>query len=192
MIRRFTTLPALLGITALSLIGCGAPEEEKPFQAVHEDGSVFECTGFSADSCKYVSGPAAESEALYAQEQAEKAALDTGVAGFKIVESSDSMIVSENGTEATFTVSLTSEPTGSVELILTSGDETEVSIVGSSQWNSVNQKKLYFSGYNWHEPQTVTVKGVADCIGDSGSTSPITVAIDKWRTSDSRYKELNS
>lgn len=186
MIHKFTVAPALLGITALGLIGCGAAEEEgKAFQAVHqEDGSVMECTGASADSCKWVSGPKAEAEAAF---QAQVTAGDTGVAGMTLTKSSESMEVSENGTSSTFTVVLTSRPTDNVRLMLSNSDSDNSEITVSTGFSN----DLTFDQWDWNVPRTVTVTGLDDCEGDGSVASNITVSVDKNLTLDTRYNDIS-
>jgi len=66
--------------------------------------------------------------------------------------------VTEDGqTVATFTVLLTSEPTGTVEIGISSSDPSE---------GTASLAALTFGAANWDEPQTVTVTGVDDWLDD--------------------------
>jgi FtsP/CotA-like multicopper oxidase with cupredoxin domain len=60
-------------------------------------------------------------------------------------------------TSATFTVTLTSQPTGSANFVLTSNDTSE---------GTVSPANLTFTTSNWNTPQTVTVTGVDDTVVD--------------------------
>ncbi|ABS27125.1 Calx-beta domain-containing protein [Anaeromyxobacter sp. Fw109-5] len=64
---------------------------------------------------------------------------------------------SEAGTSATFTVVLTSQPTASVTVPVSSSDTTEGTVAPAS---------LVFTTANWNAPQTVTVTGVDDAAVD--------------------------
>ncbi|HPM85381.1 MAG TPA: cadherin repeat domain-containing protein, partial [Candidatus Anammoximicrobium sp.] len=81
---------------------------------------------------------------------------DNDTAGIEV--SAISSDVTEDGqTVATFTVWLTSEPTGTVEIGISSSDPSE---------GTVSPAALTFDAANWHEPQTVTVTGVDDWLDD--------------------------
>jgi len=63
----------------------------------------------------------------------------------------------EDGTTATFTVSLASQPTDGVTIGVSSSDTTE---------GTVNYSSLTFTALNWDADQTVTVTGVNDFVID--------------------------
>jgi hypothetical protein len=84
-----------------------------------------------------------------------------------------SLITTETGDSDTFTVVLTSEPTGSVTINLSSSDTTE---------GTVSPTSLTFTPGNWNTPQSATVTGVDDAVDEgnidycvnatSGSSDP--------------------
>ncbi len=63
----------------------------------------------------------------------------------------------EAGGSATFTVVLTSAPTGNVRIPVTSANTSE---------GTVSPSELVFTTENWNSPQTVTVTGVDDSVDD--------------------------
>lgn len=67
------------------------------------------------------------------------------------------LVTTENGGSATFTVTLTSQPTADVTVALSSSDTTEGTVAPAS---------LLFTPLNWSVAQTVTVTGVADAVDD--------------------------
>lgn len=78
--------------------------------------------------------------------------------------------VSENGTTATFTARLATQPAADVTLIVETLDATEASIAGSTSRNFV------FTTSNWQTAQTITITGVDDAVtdGDIGFSIRIT------------------
>eukprot|EP01059_Diplonema_ambulator_P000341 TRINITY_DN10278_c1_g4_i1.p1 TRINITY_DN10278_c1_g4~~TRINITY_DN10278_c1_g4_i1.p1 ORF type:complete len:6273 (+),score=1514.01 TRINITY_DN10278_c1_g4_i1:2553-18821(+) len=86
----------------------------------------------------------------------------------------------EKGGTATFTVVLTSQPTSSVTMTISSSDTTE---------GTVSPTSLTFSASTWNIPSTVTVTGVDDLVADgniafSAITAPIT-------SLDPKYNNVN-
>lgn len=75
---------------------------------------------------------------------------------FGVVVSAISGNVSEDGTTATFTVNLTSEPLGDVTIDLSSSDTSEGLVPGA----------LFFPAVNWATTATITVTGVDDEVDD--------------------------
>lgn len=67
------------------------------------------------------------------------------------------LITSERGLEASFTVVLRSEPSSAVTVSFSNSDESEVSLSTST---------LNFDASNWSTPQTVVVRGVDDLTTD--------------------------
>ena len=67
--------------------------------------------------------------------------------------SKTTLSVSEAGTSTTFTLALTSQPTGSVTFSVTNPSPTQM---------SVTPLFLTFTGDNWSTPQTVTVTATND------------------------------
>ena len=92
---------------------------------------------------------------------------DDETAGFD-VSTANPLIVSESGTEATFTVALTAAPLSQVTLAVVSNDATEV---------SVDTILLPFNSTNWNSPQSVVIRGVDDGAVDGDIESTLTIKI---------------
>lgn len=109
--------------------------------------------------------------------------LGTDTAGFTVTPTT--LTTSENGTTASFTVALTSQPTAPVTVSLQPSDPTQ---------GSLSQSTLTFNASDWNVAQTVTVTGLdsymttpsqtyqitgsassADANYDGMSTTPVTV-----------------
>ncbi|MGK5091250.1 Calx-beta domain-containing protein [Deltaproteobacteria bacterium TL4] len=106
---------------------------------------------------------------------------DDETAGFTI--SGLSKNTAEEGTTATFTVKLTSQPTGNVMLNVAASDSTE---------GTVSPSILTFTTANWNANQTVTVTGVEDEIADGNQDYTIQLTINAGSTPDiSGYASLN-
>ncbi len=88
---------------------------------------------------------------------------------------------SETGTSLTFTVVLTSQPTGDVTISLASSNPAE---------GAVSPASLTFTAASWNTPQTVTVTGVDDFVADG--TQPYTVAIGPATSTDTGYGGLSA
>jgi len=94
--------------------------------------------------------------------------------GVVIVEDEDSpglhaigssKYTSEDGTSVTFDVSLYTQPSDTVTVIIKSSDITEGVLV-DADGNPVEELVLIFTPDNWNVPQTITVQGVPDGIVD--------------------------
>ena len=105
-------------------------------------------------------------------------AADIDPTDFLVSETGGSTIVSETGTTDTFDVVLHALPTGTVVIDVTSGDTGECTVSPSS---------LTFTNLDWDTPQTVTVTGVDDLIGDGTQNTNITLSIDQVSTTASEY-----
>jgi hypothetical protein len=104
---------------------------------------------------------------------------DDETAGFAIVPASG-LTTSESGSTANFTVALTSEPSASVLLSLSSSDSSE---------GTAGPTTLSFTAANWDTPRTVTITGVDDLIVDGNQIySIVTAAV---VSSDTNYSGLN-
>ncbi len=88
---------------------------------------------------------------------------------------------SEDGTQATFTVRLNSQPTAGVTISLDSNDLTEGTVAPSS---------LTFTALTWSAPQTATVTGVDDFVTD-GNMAYTLVTIGDMTTADAFYRGLD-
>jgi len=103
---------------------------------------------------------------------------DNDTAGFTISAMSGNTV--EDGTTGTFTVKLTSQPTASVTIGVTSSDTTE---------GTVSPATLTFSTANWNANQTVTVTGVDDAIIDGNQTYSLVLAA--ATSGDGNYNGVN-
>ncbi|NJR59480.1 MAG: type I secretion C-terminal target domain-containing protein [Cyanobacteria bacterium CRU_2_1] len=92
--------------------------------------------------------------------------------------SNTTLTTSEDGTNASFQVALTSQPTDPVTITLTNGDPTE---------GSLSTTTLTFTSANWNQPQTVTVTGIDDPTVDGDV--PYTIDVSASST-DTRYDTL--
>jgi hypothetical protein len=86
----------------------------------------------------------------------------------------------EGGGKATFTVALTSQPTGNVSVTVSSGNTKE---------GTVSPASLAFTANNWGSPQTVTVTGVDDSIVDGNQTYTVTFKT-AASSADAKYAQL--
>jgi hypothetical protein len=93
---------------------------------------------------------------------------DDDVAGFDVVETSGSTLVSEGGTTDGFTVTLTAQPTSDVVLSVASTDASEATATPAT---------LTFTPANWSAAQTVTVTGVDDALIDGDQASSIRISV---------------
>ena len=73
-----------------------------------------------------------------------------------IVSPTSGLVTGEDGSSATFTVVLDSEPTDDVVITFTSSDTTEGSVTSS----------VTFTSANYNSPQTITVTGTNDNVDD--------------------------
>ena len=106
---------------------------------------------------------------------------DNDTAGVTV--SAISSHTTEAGGTATFTMVLTSQPTGDVVIDSASDDSTEGTVTGGSQ--------LTFTTVNWATPQTVTVTGVDDFVDDGNITYSIVTTMNTGLTADATYDAIN-
>jgi WD40 repeat protein len=104
--------------------------------------------------------------------------LDTGLTNPAYLSTTTSLVTSETGTTATFTVVLTSEPLAPVTINLATSVADE---------GSLSQSTLTFTPSNWNVAQTVTVTGLDDHIVHGDQTYEITGTA---TSSDSNYNGL--
>src|SRR5690606_26183483 len=74
-----------------------------------------------------------------------------------LVEPISGLMTSEGGLTDTFTIVLTTEPTATVTIPLSSSDSGE---------GTVSPSSVTFTPADWDDPQTVTVTGVNDDVDD--------------------------
>ena len=105
--------------------------------------------------------------------------VDNDSAGFLVVPTVG-LTTTEAGGQATFTIRLTSQPTSSVTVALTSSATDE---------GTVSPASLTFTAANWNAPQTVTVTGIDDDIADGNA--PYTIVTAAAVSADANYGGLN-
>ena len=89
------------------------------------------------------------------------------------------LITGENGVNASFQVVLGNAPTADVVIGISSSNSNE---------GTVSPASLTFTPSNWSQPQTVTVKGVDDCVVDGNVTYKAVIA--KAVSTDANYNSL--
>ena len=104
--------------------------------------------------------------------------IDNDVAGINI--SSVTGTTSEDLTSATFTITLNSEPTADVTIVISSDDMSE---------GIVSPATVTFNSSNWNSPSTITVTGVDDAIADGNQTYHIVIGAAS--SSDVNYNGVN-
>ena len=100
--------------------------------------------------------------------------IDDDSVGFVISNISGN--TAEDGSTATFTIRLNSEPTDEVTIAVSSSDATEGTVAPTS---------LTFTSGNWDADQTVTVTGVADAVEDGDVA--YNIVLSEVTSSDSLY-----
>lgn len=91
------------------------------------------------------------------------------------------LVTTEDGGTASFSVVLTSRPTGTVFILVSSSDATE---------GHASPTALAFTDTNWNAPQTVTVTGVGDVLMDGNQVYQIITAAAV--STDSDYSGMNA
>jgi len=135
--------------------------EDVPVGVVNADndgGPSIDVSGSSGDGSDGCPTPEEEVE-----EEEEENSLGS------VVESSGSTVMSEGGSSDSFTFALASQPGSSVVVSVVSSDLSEASVSVSS---------LTFSPSNWDVPQSVTVTGVNDGLGDGDQSVNIVLSAD--------------
>jgi hypothetical protein len=97
-----------------------------------------------------------------------------------IVNPTSGLTTSEGGSSATFTIVLTSIPTGDVTISLTSSDLTE---------GTVSPASVVLNLSNWDSPQDVTVTGANDDVDDGNIVFTITTGAAS--SADANYNGIN-
>ena len=97
-----------------------------------------------------------------------------------VVSPTSGLVTTEGGGSDTFTVVLASEPTSAVTIGVASSDTTE---------GTVSPAMLTFTAADWDSPQTVTVTGVDDAVGDGDQ--PYTVVLSPASSSDPVYAGID-
>ena len=97
---------------------------------------------------------------------------DDESAGFMVSSASGS--VSESGSTATFTVKLTSQPSSTVSIPVSSSNPTEAEV--GADLDNASGTFLVFTTANWNADHVVTVTGVDD--NDSDGTQSYVIRLD--------------
>ncbi|MEW5845404.1 MAG: Ig-like domain-containing protein [Bacteroidota bacterium] len=104
--------------------------------------------------------------------------IDDDVAGISV--SAISGNTREDGTTATFTIVLNSEPTDDVTINVESNNTAE---------GTVSPASVTFTSGNWNNPQTITVTGVDDAVADGNQT--YTIIIHSAASVDPNYNGID-
>ncbi len=112
----------------------------------------------------------------------EATAKTTGISPAGFTVSAISGDTGEDGTPATFTVNLTSEPVGDVAVDVKSSDTTE---------GTVDKSALIFNSISWAGLQMVTVTGADDYVADGNIPYTVQLVVNTTDTTDSDYDPLN-
>jgi len=105
---------------------------------------------------------------------------DDDVVGLKVTAAAN-LQTTEAGGKVTFTVALTSQPTGNVNVTVSSSNTKEGLAAPASL--------VPFTASNWSVPQTVTVTGVNDAIADGNQTYTVTIKTAS-SSADPKYAQL--
>lgn len=98
---------------------------------------------------------------------------DADTAGITIAGAASTLVTSENGTVATFTVKLSCAPDGDLVVPVTSGRPAEGLLSGPGQSGAA--VNLTFTALNWATPQTITVIGQDDSVPSDNVEYDVTV-----------------
>jgi uncharacterized repeat protein (TIGR01451 family) len=101
---------------------------------------------------------------------------DNDTAGVTVVESGGSTAVTEGGATDTYTVVLTSQPTGNVAIALAPSPQL-----------STTPSNLTFTAANWNQAQTVTVAAVDDALVEGAQSGAISQSAS---SSDPNYSSI--
>jgi hypothetical protein len=115
-------------------------------------------------------GPATSADPLYADAPSPTVLLsniDDDVPSF-VVGDPSALTTTETGGTQTFSLVLTSQPTSSVTISISSGDTTEGTVAPALRT---------FSTVNWNVPQVITVTGVDDAIADGNQDYNVVVHV---------------
>ena len=101
------------------------------------------------------------------------------------------LVTTEDEGEATFTVTLASEPLGNVVLDVASDDTGEGTVDTDSETSGL-QAILTFTAGDWDSAQTVTVAGVDDTAADGDQDYTVTLVVNQTATADATYDGLGT
>lgn len=103
--------------------------------------------------------------------------VDDDSAGISVSAPNQPLLTSEGGGSSNFSVVLTSQPSDSVTIPVSSSNTAE---------GTVDVASLTFTKANWRAPQTVTIKGVEDD-GTADGAQPYSVRLGLPKTTDAKY-----
>ena len=112
---------------------------------------------------------------------------DDEAASFMVSAASGS--VSESGSTATFTVKLTSQPSSTVSIPVSSTDTGEATV--SADTDNSSGSYLVFTTENWNADHVVTVTGVNDNLSDGTQSYVIRLDADNNTTDTVGYQSLD-
>lgn len=130
-----------------------------------------------------VTAPAISSDSGYSTRDASDVAVtntDNDAAGITVAATTG-LITGENGSQATFTIVLNSQPIADVAIGLTSSDTTE---------GTVSPTSVVFTTLNWNAARTITVTGGFDALADNNQ--PYTIVTAPATSADASYATLNA
>ena len=135
-----------------------------------------------------VTGTAMNSQGVGAVTGATLTLADDDITGFTVSPPPSTSLrlrTTESGGRASFTVALSSKPTGDVRLGVASSDTAE---------GTVSPSSLTFTAMNWNSAQTVSLTGVDDAPAnpaDGNKDYTVTLTVDTANTVDARYGALS-
>ena len=131
---------------------------------------------------RIITAPAVSNDPGYANMDASNVDLqniDDDSAGIRVNPTNQTLVTSESGGTATFTVVLNSQPA--------SGTEVNIPVSSNNtKEGTVSTGNLRFTTDNWRAPQTVTVKGVDDDSTADGA-QPYRIVLGKAQSNDGNY-----
>ncbi len=132
-------------------------------------------------SYSIVTGLASSTDSNYVLNPSDISVINTDNDTVGVSLSSISGNTNEGAGTATFSVSLSSKPTGNVVIDCATTDSTE---------GTINKSTLTFTTVDWNVAQVVTVTGVNDAEADGNITYYITAVINQSSTDDNAYDVL--
>ena len=140
----------------------------------------------AADNPVTVAGTAQNGHGVGAVTGASLTITDDDTAGLSVspaTSTASRLRTTEAGGTDTFTVALTSEPTGNVVLDVASSDTSE---------GTVDTSALTFTASTWDTAQTVTLTGQDDADTDGNQNYTVTLVVDQADTADADYDALGT
>lgn len=118
--------------------------------------------------------------------------IDDDVAGI-VVDSASLSHTSEAGKTDTFEIGLSSQPTGSVAVVVTSTSPTEVLVSSATQPTPAPSVNISWTPQTWETKYNITTTGQNDRVFDVDKTVALNITVDSANTSDtSGYAALGN